>query len=151
MKIAVSYSGKERKRVLKITRILKDHMNASTNPDAVFFDKDFQHEICRLDGLSHLRSIYRQAQLVVVFLSPSYNDSRYCRGEWREIADRFLADTKNREATQLLLIKLGEYDMKKLELVNNDFSLEGLRMSNKDIADTIFRRWEIIEANLNQS
>jgi hypothetical protein len=151
MKLAVSYSGKERRRVLKITRILQSRLKTAECPHPVFFDQDFQHEICRLNGLSHLLSIYRQAQLVIVFLSPTYTDSRYCSGEWRTIAQRFLSNRKNKEATQVLLIKLGQYDMEQLDLVDSDFSVNGMRMSNEEIANTILRRWEIVEENLKRS
>ncbi len=148
MKIAVSYSSKERKRVLKITQFLKDGMDT---PQSVFFDQDFQHETCRVNGLSHLLSIYRQAQLVIVFLSPTYTDSRYCSGEWRTIAQRFLSNRKNKEATQLLLVKLGQYDMEQLDLVESDFAINGMRMSNEQIANLILQRWEIVEKNLEHS
>jgi len=151
MKIAVSYSGKERKRVLNITRILQNRMTTSECSDPVFFDKDFQHEVCRLNGLSHLLSIYRRAQLVIVFLSPTYTDSRYCTGEWRTIAQRFLSNRKNKEATQLLLVKLGQYDMEQLDLVDSDFTVNGLRMSNAEIAELILRRWDIIEKNIEHN
>jgi hypothetical protein len=151
MKIAVSYSGKERKRVLNITRILQNRMTTSECPDPVFFDKDFQHEVCRLNGLSHLLGIYRRAQLVIVFLSPTYTDSRYCTGEWRTIAQRFLSNRKNKEATQLLLVKLGQYDMEQLDLVDSDFTVNGMRMSNAEIAELILRRWDIIEKNIEHN
>lgn len=148
MKVAVSYSGKQRKRVLKITRILQRHMSTPECPHPVFFDQDFQHEICRLNGGNHLLSIYRQAQLVIVFLSPTYADSKYCYDEWRTIANRFLSNPKNKDATQLLLIKLGEYDMEQLGLVDRDFPLNGMRRTNEQIAHIIFQRWEAVEKNL---
>ena len=148
MKVAVSYSGKQRKRVLKITRILQRHMSTPECPHPVFFDQDFQHEICRLNGGNHLLSIYRQAQLVIVFLSPTYADSKYCYDEWRTIANRFLSNPKNKDATQLLLIKLGEYDMEQLGLVDRDFPLNGMRRTNEQIAHIIFQRWEAVEKTL---
>jgi hypothetical protein len=67
MNIAVSYSGEKRKRVIKITRLLQNDVTTNECPNPVFLDKDFQHEISRLNGLIHLQSIYRRAQLVVVF------------------------------------------------------------------------------------
>lgn len=148
MKVAVSYSSRQRKRVLKIVRILQERMKTPECPQPVFFDQDFQHEICRLNGGNHLLSIYRQAQLVIVFLSPTYADSKYCCDEWRTIANRFLSDPKNKEATQLLLIKLGKYDMEQLGLVDRDFALNGIRRTNEEIAEIIFRRWESVEKKL---
>ena len=148
MKLAVSYSGNQRKRVLKIVRILQERMKTPECPQPVFFDQDFQHEICRLNGGNHLLSIYQQAQLVIVFLSPTYGDSKYCYDEWRTIANRFLSDPKNKEATQLLLIKLGKYDLEQLGLVDRDFALNGMRRTNEEIAEIIFRRWESVEQNL---
>jgi hypothetical protein len=126
-------------------------MNESQYPLSLFLDQDFQHETCRLNGLSHLLSIYRRAQLVIVFLSPSYTESKYCSGEWRTISQRFLSNRKNKEATQLLLVKLGKYELEQLDLVENDFAVNGMRMSNEQIADIIFRRWRIVEENLKRS
>lgn len=151
MKIAVSYSSRQRKRVVKITRILQELMDEHECPYPIFLYQDFQHEVCRLNGGNHLLSIYRQAQLVIVFLSPAYVNSKYCYDEWRTIADRFLSDPKNKEATQLLLIKLGECEMKKLDLVDRDFALNGMRRTNEDIAKIIFQRWELVEKNLTGS
>ena len=120
-------------------------------PHPVFFDGDFQHEICRLNGQTHLHSIYRQAKMVVVFLSPTYTDSRYCTGEWRTIAQRFLSTMKNKEVTQLLLVKLGEYDMQQLNLVDGDFAVNGERMTNEQIALLIKDRWDCVEASLDRN
>jgi hypothetical protein len=86
--------------------------------------------------------------LVIVFLSPTYTDSRYCSGEWRTIAQRFLSNRKNKEVTQLLLVKLGKYDMEQLDLVDSDFAVDGMRMSNEQIANIIFDRWMIVKENL---
>ena len=148
MRIAISYSSRQRRRVLRITRFLQNRMVTPQCPKPVFFDRDFQHEICRLNGQTHLHSIYRQAQLVVVFLSPTYTDSRYCTGEWRTIAQRFLSTMENREATQLLLVKLGQYDMQKMNLTDADFAVNGERMTNEAIAQLIKERWDCIEENL---
>lgn len=147
MSIAISYSGRERKRVFKITQFLKKQMKPNHGDYSVFFDQDFQHEICRLNGQHHLHKIYQNAKMVVVFLSPTYTDSRYCTGEWRTIIDRFVTTPDNSEEKQLLLIKLGDYDHKKLDLKATDFSLNGMRKSNEQIAETIFKRWEAIQKN----
>jgi hypothetical protein len=151
MKIAVSYSSKDRERVLLITQILKKELTTDECRHPVFFDRDFQHEVCRINGLSHLLSIYRQAQLVIVFLSPTYSNSRYCSGEWRTIAQRFLTTRENKEATQLLLIKLGEYEMEQLDLVASDFPINGTHFNNEEIAKLILQRWECVEENLKQN
>ncbi|CAF4480365.1 unnamed protein product [Rotaria socialis] len=148
MKIALSYSSEKRKRVLNIARILKSHVTSPNCPHPVFFDMDFQHEVCRLNGVNHLQSIYRNAHLVVVFLSPSYHKSNYCNSEWRTIIQRFLFDGENRDYTQLLLVKLGDYDMNRLGLVESDFPVNGLRMSNAKIAELISRRSELVEKDL---
>lgn len=148
MKIALSYSSEKRKRVVNIARILKNRTTSPECPHPVFFDIDFQHEVCRLNGVSHLQSIYRKAHLVVVFLSPSYHQSKFCNAEWRTITQRFLFDQHNQNEAQLLLVKLGNCDMERLGLTDADFPVNGLRMSNTDIADIICRRSELVERSL---
>ncbi len=146
MKIAISYSSEHRERVLDITRILKPKVTTDECPHPVFLDSEFQHEICRLNGTNYLQNIYGQARLVVVFLSPSYPESGFCRGEWRAIIDRFLnCGNKDRQDEQLLLVKLGEYDMKALNLTADDFPLDGLRLDNEKVAEIIAQRSNLVE------
>ncbi|CAF0988753.1 unnamed protein product [Adineta ricciae] len=57
MKIAISYSGKNRKRVLKITRLLQNHMNRLNSSDSVFIDQDYQHEICQINGHKYIHTM----------------------------------------------------------------------------------------------
>lgn len=152
MRIAVSYSSEHREQVLDITRILKNKVITDDCPYPVFLDRDFQHEICRVNGLSYLQRIYRKARLVVVFLSPSYPESGFCRGEWRAIVERFLlCRNQDRQDEQLLLVKLGEYDMKVLNLTSEDFPVDGLIFNNEQIADIIEQRLKLVEELLKQN
>lgn len=150
MKIAISYSGKERKRVLRITRIIQDRLKTPECPDPVFIDQDYQHEICQVNGHNYVCAIYDRAHLVAVFLSPTYHESTHCTGEYRTIVDRFITNTKFKNIKQLLLIKLGEYD-KTLGLSTRDFPVDGTRRSNKDIAEIILKRWNAVEKHLAQA
>ncbi|UJR20142.1 hypothetical protein I4U23_023274 [Adineta vaga] len=151
MKIAISYSGKERKRVLNITRIVQGRLKTPDCPEPVFIDQDYQHEVCQVNGHNYVCAIYDQAHLVVVFLSPSYQDSTHCTGEWRTIVDRFITDTRYKNVKQLLLIKLGDYDAKTLGLSKRDFPLDGTRITNTDIAEIILNRWDAVEKHLAQT
>ena len=148
MKIAISYSGKDRKRVLKITRLLQNRMNQLNSPDSVFIDQDYQHEICQINGHAYVCAIYTKAQLVVVFLSDTYHESTHCTGEWRAIVDRFITNAKYENVKQLLLIKLGAYNEDYLSLSPRDFPLDATRRTNQQIAEIIGKRWAAVEKHL---
>jgi hypothetical protein len=48
-------------------------------------------------------------------------------------------------------VKLGQYDMEQLGLVDGDFYIDGLRKSNEEIAELIKLRWELVEKSLQQN
>jgi hypothetical protein len=142
--IAVSYRYKDtNRRVKAIVELIPS--TSHNNPIPVFYAPKYQARIAGLNGIKKLQSIYRQAALVVVFLSPNYHISPFCYNEWRAIKDRFLVGCKDQQRERLLLVKLGDFDANELELVADDFPIDGTKMSNKDVADIILERWHIAE------
>lgn len=151
MQIAISYSSHDRGRVFEITEKVKTSVTTPECPDPVFIDKDFQHEICRLDGRNYVCTIYEQAHLVVVFLSSSYIGSDHCMMEWRAILDKYNPPGKNSDPLQFLFVKLTDYDMKELDLKGCDFPLDARRLENDEVADIIVKRSIIVEKKLAQN
>ncbi|CAF1274334.1 unnamed protein product [Adineta steineri] len=148
MKIAISYSSAHRERVYKITDMVKESVKTSECPDPVFIDRDFQYELCRLNGREHFNNIYKQAHLVVVFLSSSYTQSYHCMMEWREIFDKFTPTGMNNDPLQLLLVKVGDYDMEKLDLKRSDYPLDATRFNDAEVAEIITKRSVLVEEKL---
>ncbi|CAF1499514.1 unnamed protein product [Adineta steineri] len=150
MKIAISYSSAHRELVYKIYEMVQRKVEAPECPHPVFIDRDFQDEICRLDGRRYFSTIYNQAHLVVVFLSSSYIESYHCMMEWREIFNKFTPAGMNNDPLQLLLVKVGDYDMEKLDLKRSDYLLDATRLNDDAIAEIITKRSIIVEQKLAQ-
>ncbi|CAF1046803.1 unnamed protein product [Adineta steineri] len=151
MKIAISYSSAHRERVYKIYEMVQRKLETLECPHPVFIDRDFQHEICRPNGRQYFCTIYKQAHLVVVFLSSSYTKSDHCMAEWEEIFSRFFPVGMNSDPLQLLFIKVDDYDMDKLGLKRSDYPLDAtLQKDNEVIAEIITKRSNIVEQILAQ-
>lgn len=140
--VALSYSGKTEGRVKRIKKQIHNISKVDA-PLSVFFAPDFQDELAQIDGMRILEKIYREAQLVVVFLSNAYPESDFCYGEWRIISDRFFGGQKAEQQKKcLLLVKFTNGNFKYLGLVKNDFYIDGTTKSNKEISKIIVRRFE---------
>ncbi|CAF1265054.1 unnamed protein product [Adineta steineri] len=151
MKIAISYSSAHRERVYKITDMVKENVKTLECPYPVFIDREFQHEICRPNGRQYFCTIYKQAHLVVVFLSSSYTKSVHCMAEWEEIFSRFYPVGMKSDPLQLLFIKVDKYDMEKLGLKDSDYPLDAIQQKNDEvIAEIIRQRWVLVEEKLAQ-
>ena len=83
-RVALSFSGKNRTVVEHVARVLTEQLGEGK----VFYDNFFRHEIARLNLDKYLTDIYRKhSDLVVVFLSPGYEQSDWCGLEWRAVRD----------------------------------------------------------------
>jgi hypothetical protein len=146
MPVALSYAGETEVRVQEITRQIQTALSAPNSPPPVFFAPDFQDELAQIDAMGILQNIYRNAALVVVFLSSAYPDSRYCHGEWRTITDRFFLGRQHQEQKKrLVLVKFGDYNSNALGLVAGDFYIDGTTKNDKEVADLIISRFRKVE------
>jgi hypothetical protein len=144
MKVAVSYAGEIETRVKAITQLVHDKLATPQSPFPVFYAPNYQDELAGLDGMGKLLRIYRNASLVIVFLSAAYSKSPYCYEEWKTIKQCFIYDKPARQRDCLLFVKLSDYDAKELNLVGGDFYINGLKM-NDQVADLIVSRWRKVE------
>ena len=140
MKVAVSYAGVTDDRVKAISQLIHEDLQTPNSPSPVFYAPKLQDEIAGLNGMEKLLHVYRQASLVVVFLSTAYHQSPYCMEEWRTIKNRFMYEQKD-HSERLLFVKLSDYDPKELSLVASDFYIDGLRYNDREVADWIITRF----------
>jgi len=128
-----------------ISQLIHDNITTMEFPNPVFYAPNFQAEIARLDGIRILQRIYQRADLVVVFLSDNYHNSRFCYNEWRAIQDRFFVGCQDQRSERLLLVRLGDFAAGELGLFADDFYIDGMAMNDEVIADIIVSRWRQVE------
>ena len=145
MRVAISYHGETNDRVKAISQMVHDNITTLEFPDPVFYAPNFQTEIAVFDGIKTLQRIYQQAELVVVFLSNTYHNSRFCYHEWRAIKDRFFVGCDDQEPERLLLVRLGDFNARELSLFADDFYIDGTAMNDEVIAEIIVSRWRQVE------
>ncbi|CAF1150981.1 unnamed protein product [Adineta steineri] len=145
MKVAVSYAGETESRVTVISKLIHDKLSTPESPFPVFYAPNFQDELAGFNGMKKLLKIYRKASLVVVFLSTTYHTSPFCEEEWRTIRNRFIYAEKEEERKRLLFVKLTDYNAEELNLVSDDFYIDGLKMNDQQVADLIVSRWRKLE------
>ncbi len=145
MKVAVSYAGETEARVKVISELIHDNLTTPESPAPVFYAPNFQGELSGLNGMEKLLKIYRNASLVVVFLSAAYNKSPFCEEEWRTIRTRFIYGEQRHQRDRLLFVKLSEFNAEKLNLVPDDFWIDGLKYNDQEVADMIINRWRQVE------
>ena len=68
-RVAFSYAGERRPYVAEVARILAKQFSEAE----IFYDRYHEVELARLELAAHLERIYRDADLVVVVLSPEYD------------------------------------------------------------------------------
>jgi hypothetical protein len=145
MKVAVSYAGEKEDRVKVISQLIHDNLATPRSPFPVFYAPNFQDELPGLNGMEKLLNVYRNASLVVVFLSAAYEKSPFCEEEWRAIRNRFIYGKDREQRERLLFVKLSDFESDKLNLVADDFYIDGLKMDDENVADLIVSRWRKVE------
>lgn len=81
---AFSFAGEDRELVEEIKNGLKGFN--------IFYDSDYQNELCGKDLYSHLRDIYKQqAKYIVCFLSKYYKQKVWTNLEFTAIKERLMA------------------------------------------------------------
>ncbi|CAF1115208.1 unnamed protein product [Rotaria sordida] len=145
MKIAFSYRQETNDRVKVISELVHNQIATPDSPQPVFYAPNFQAALALIDGGKVLRRIYEGASLVVVFLSPTYHNSRFCYQEWRAIKNRFMIGGDDHEYERLLLIKLGDFDATKLGLYDDDFYIDATKLNDEEVAGIIMERWHLVK------
>ncbi len=105
--VALSFAGEIRKRVepiaLRLAKIL--------GKERVFYDKWYEDEIAGTDAHFELQRIYSSTtKMVVVCISPEYNDKVWPRDEYRAISS-FERSTRKDERLRFLALRFGDGDI----------------------------------------
>lgn len=143
-KIAFSYRSETKDRVSAINDLVHNSLANSECRNPVFYAPNFDEQMAVIDARRILRHIYEEAQMVVVFLSPTYHGSPFTYHEWRTVRNRFMGSAIRNEDKRLLLIKLDEFNARELDLFDDDFFLDAVNFSSEQIADRILQRWNSV-------
>ena len=100
-KVAVSFAGEHRVYVAEVVAEIKKRVGN----DAVFYDHDFEAQLARPNLDTLLQKIYlNNSNLIVVFLSNSYDQKVWCGVEWRAIREII----KNKNDNAIMFMKFDD-------------------------------------------
>jgi hypothetical protein len=135
-KVAFSFPGELREKVLEIVNLLKGSLPAGT----IFYDDDFTAQLARpnLDNL--LQTVYlKNSDLIVVFLSSDYEKKMWCGIEWRAI--RGIINNKSDHA--VMFIRSDDAEIP--GVYTHDGYIDLKRFSANKVADFILERVRLNE------
>lgn len=99
--VAFSFSGDRREFVSEVATILCSILGK----DRVFYDKNFEAELARVNLDVYLQKIYNeQSELIVVFLCDEYERRKWCGLEWRTVRDLIF----NKQESDIMLMRFDE-------------------------------------------
>src|SRR6185295_14266995 len=102
--VALSFPGELRETALAIA----EDLAATLGKQCVFYDRYYQAELARPDSDLYLQSIYHDhSELIVDFLSRSYEQKDWCGLEWRAIRDLI----KSRQSDRILLLRFDDAEI----------------------------------------
>lgn len=135
-KIALSFPGERRQYVHAVSKHLKRWLPSGS----VFYDKDFEGQLARLNLDTLLQRIYRDnSSLVVVFLCAEYDKKKWCGIEWRAIREII-----NKRADQsLMLMKFDDAEVR--GVFSHDGYVDLRKLPTKKAAELILERLRLIE------
>lgn len=81
--VAVSFAGEYRDYVKQVV----DTLLTVLPRDRVLYDQHFRAELARSNSDTLLQGFYLEAELLVVFLCPEYEQKEWCGLEWRVVRD----------------------------------------------------------------
>ena len=129
--VALSFPGEHRQFVEKVAEELRLRLN----DESVFYDRNYQAELARMDLDIYLQAIYSEhSELVVVFLCAEYEAKKWCGLEWRAIRELI---TPERGQT-LMLIRFDKTDIP--GITSNDGYVDAEYITPEEVADLIIRR-----------
>ncbi|UXY16210.1 TIR domain-containing protein [Chitiniphilus purpureus] len=135
-KVAFSFPGEVRNKVLEIVNRLKGSLPSGT----IFYDDDFTAQLARpnLDNL--LQAVYlRNSDLIVIFLSGDYEKKMWCGIEWRAI--RGIINNKSDHAVMFVRSDTAEIP----GVFSHDGYIDLNRFSTEQVADFIIERVRLNE------
>lgn len=137
-RVALSFPGENREFVEQVAGFLADEFGESD----VFYDKNFEAELARLDLDIYLQGIYHDdSELVVVFLCAEYEEKEWCGLEWRAIRDLI----KRRKASDIMPVRFDNTHIPGLFSIDGYVSV-GDRTAH-EVAELIIERYRMNQQN----
>ncbi|NIP25303.1 MAG: TIR domain-containing protein [Phycisphaerae bacterium] len=138
-RIALSFSGERRKYVGKVAESLVGEFGE----EQVFYDKNFEAELARLDLDTYLQGIYHDdSELIVVFLCAEYEKKEWCGLEWRAIRDLI----KKKKAWEIMFVRFDDTEIAGMYSIDGYVSAEG--REPEEVAERIIERYRMNEQRL---
>jgi hypothetical protein len=135
-RVALSFPGERRGFVGKVAESLVKEFGK----EEVFYDKNFEAELARLDLDTYLQGIYhKDSELIVVFLCAEYEKKEWCGLEWRAIRDLI----KNKKAWEIMFVRFDDAEIPGAFSIDGYVSAEG--REPEEIAKRIVERYRINE------
>ncbi len=139
--VALSFPGERRAFVEKVAGFLTEEFGK----EKVFYDRNFEAELARLNLDTYLQEIYHSdSELIVVFLCAEYEKKEWCGLEWRAIRDLI----KKRKASDVMPIRFDNTHITGLFSIDGYVSVENRKP--KEIADRIIERYQSISARVGR-
>ena len=133
-RVALSFPGERREFVEKVVGFLTEEFGK----EKVFYDRNFEAELARLDLDTYLQEMYHDdSELIVVFLCAEYEKKEWCGLEWRAIRDLI----KKRKASDVMPIRFDNTHIPGLFSIDGYVSVENRQP--KEIAERIIQRYRI--------
>ena len=130
-KIALSFSGKHRDLVERIANELTKQFGKNT----IFYDNFYRGHLPKFDLDLAFQKIYKQnSEFIVVFLSPDYGQSEWCKIESRIIREMRFEGRDD----EIMLLKIEDCDLPWLSKTDGYLPIQGMEVG--EIISNIIQR-----------
>jgi hypothetical protein len=134
-RVALSFPGEHRAFVGDVAEALA----ARVGRERILYDKYYEGEFARTDLDTHLQRLYHnESDLIAVFLSVGYDQSDWCRLEWRAVRDLI----KRRRPAEVMPLRFDDTEIPGLFSTDGYVSIRDRRP--EEIAALILQRLETL-------
>lgn len=132
--VALSFPGEQRDYVEEVAGYLVKEFGKEN----VFYDRNFESELARLDLDTYLQKIYHDdSELIAVFMCSDYERKEWCGLEWRAIRDLI----KKRKRSDIMPVRFDKTHVPGLFSIDGYVDIRG-RPAEK-IARLVIERYQI--------
>lgn len=113
-------------------------LRRSLSRDSIFYDQYYEADLARFNLDTKLQAIYgEESELIIVFLSASYDRKTWCGLEWRVMRDII----KQQEEERVMLVRLDGTNVP--GVLSIDGSVFAIDRDPEEVADLILERLEL--------
>ena len=132
-KVALSFPGEHRDYIKQVA----EHLVNALGESAVFYDKNFEHELARPRLVTYLMDIYKdQSDLNVVFLCREYTEKEWCGIEFDVVMEMI----KAKREESIMPVRFDDAEIKGFLSIHGYLDIGG--RDAKIIAELIIKRLE---------